>query len=199
MRARFINESTLDDFDYSSIITDENKNFILSIRKEDYIYSYRYKNNISDNINDDEIENSKEFDEYFNNIIVEQIDDIYWNIKDCIDINGNIKIWRSILVNEKWIYNLKDGYSLGIYWSWKKSSAEPHWGYNTENKTGVLIESIVNENNINWEKTIINNVANEGEDEIQLKSNVIINISNLFINDKKININKIKNINFISK
>jgi hypothetical protein len=76
MRARFINESILDNINYKNLLTNKNKNYILSIRKDDYIYSYRYKNNIPDSINDDEIEESEEFKRYFNNILLEQIDDI---------------------------------------------------------------------------------------------------------------------------
>lgn len=158
------------------------------------ITAYKFEENIDEE--DDEIEESEDFKLWLDYEVEIRLKESLEKLNRQIDSDGNIKIWREMIVADDWFEQLQtSGKRLGEYWSWDKSSAEAHWGYNTEKNNKVLIQSVINEKYIDWETTILINAdpSFEEENEIRLFKNTPIKIEKLEINSEEVNISSIKN------
>jgi hypothetical protein len=200
MRARFINEMSFASLDVKDVITKDLKNEWLS---DDFLldlFLYSYANEHGEDPEDlkenefIETEEFRKWSEYeMESRYYETINKFNYNIID----GTNISIWRVMTVKDDWINHLeKFGGRLGIYWSWDKSAAEPHWGYNPTDKTiSVLIESEVHINHIDWVDTIkLNMHPNyEEEKEIRLFKNTPLKIKSVEKDGEEIDVSNIQN------
>jgi hypothetical protein len=190
-----INESSFYDLSIHDILNDE---FMKKFKNEDCVDLmldwYIEEKDLEDD-DKDEIEDSKEFEEYLKYTLENNFEDFYYNITDLIDDNGKISIYRAMTVDDNWLNHLKtQGKRLGMYWSWEYGSAEAHWG-DWDKKNIVRIESEVNENHVNWDDTIYQNIhPNYSEEkEIRLFKNTPLKIKSIEMNDKNVDISNIKN------
>jgi len=194
---KLVKESLLSDIKKEDIISKELINQLLN---DDYIselFYYKYKEeSIYDNEDSmEEVLESNDFKEWIKYEIEYLIDDTKNKLSTYIK-NNKINIYRKIYVNNNWINNLNDVKRLGIYWSYKKDAAEPHWGYNNKEKPNLItLESEINQDYIDWIETIKMNMnpSYEEEKEIRLFKNTPLKITNIYLNDKSINIDNIKN------
>jgi len=158
-----------------------------------------YKNEEYVDLDYEEILNSEDFKkwlEYESEFLLEEARD---KLNDIILSNGDIIIWRVLMVSDDWIKKLKSGNlkRIGEYWSWDKNYAEAHWGYNIKDKTNeVLIESVIQEKYVNWIDTLVLNAdpSYSDEKEIRLFKNTPLKIKKLWVNNKKIDLTNINNI-----
>lgn len=199
-----LNEVSFNKITYDDIFT---KKFIKDMFGEDFatneISYYRERNNIDEEISDDEIEESEDFKKYIMNRLNEYYENAIFNIDNEIEwdnTNNYLKIYRVITISniKDWINCLKTQCKrLGIYWSWDENAAEAHWG---KHKNQVLISSVIKEEYVDWVTTIRANLhPNYSEEkEIRLFKNTPLKIVELKINGKEININAIKNKTFKS-
>jgi len=198
MRARFINEMSLESLDVKDIVTKDlynqwrGDNFL----DELFLYSYadEHGKDLEDLIDSDFVD-TKEFEEWYKyemeSLFHETFNKFHYDI-----LNGLIiPIWRAITVKDNWVNHLeKFGGRLGIYWSWDKNAAEPHWGYDN-GKISILIESEVNVDHIDWIETIQLNMhpSYKEEKEIRLFKNTPLKIKRLEINEEEIDISNVQN------
>lgn len=176
----------------SDVILD---NILFYIKEDDCDGKY-------ENLDDDEITNSDEFnnilEEYINNNILDSI----YNIKPHI-LDNKINIFRVIIVNESWIKDLYDSNSveLGVYWSWEKDSANPYWCDYSKNKTHkILLCATVDIYYVDWYETIIANSSDSSYDEkeIRVKHKSPITINEIYSEGSSLDLNIYKNITFYS-
>ena len=164
--------------------------------QDDYYLSPEEKEEIMDADEDDLVETDR-FKKWIKYEVEYRIDDAIDAIKEHIN-NGMITIWRKMTVDDKWLKNLPTtGKRLGRYWSWEEGAAEAHWGDGTNNK--ITLETTVREDYIDWQQTIEANIdpsLGEDEKEITLFKNTPIKINRLLVNDKEIDISKIKDKTF---
>jgi hypothetical protein len=200
-------ETLLQDIYYNDVV---NKKVLRELTSDtgflDYVkYDYASENNIDiiqyEDNPDEDFEDTEDFRKWFEYEIEYRFNNAKENLEELIDLNGEISIWRKMMVDENWIEHLeKKGQRLGIYWSWDMNAAEPHWGYNIANKNiEITIESVINENYVNWPPTILANMhPNYSEEkEIQLFKNTPLKIINIYKDGEKIEISKrIKNKTF---
>jgi hypothetical protein len=200
-------ETLLQDIYYNDVV---NKKVLKELTSDtgflDYVkYDYASENNIDiiqyEDNPDEDFEDTEDFRKWFEYEIEYRFNNAKENLEELIDLNGEISIWRKMMVDENWIEHLeKEGQRLGIYWSWDMNAAEPHWGYNIANKNiEITIESVINENYVNWPPTILANMhPNYSEEkEIQLFKNTPLKIINIYKDGEKIEISKrIKNKTF---
>jgi hypothetical protein len=200
-------ETLLQDIYYNDVV---NKKVLKELTSDtgflDYVkYDYASENNIDiiqyEDNPDEDFEDTEDFRKWFEYEIEYRFNNAKENLEELIDLNGEISIWRKMMVDENWIEHLeKKGQRLGIYWSWDMNAAEPHWGYNIANKNiEITIESVINENYVNWPPTILANMhPNYSEEkEIQLFKNTPLKIINIYKDGEKIEISKrIKNKTF---
>lgn len=89
--------------------------------------------------------------------------------------------------NDKYsIMASKSEYSgIGIYWSWDKEAAEPHWGYDQGEE--ILLIGKITEDSINVEQTLLQNMSLSDweEKEITLLDNAKVKIIGVEYNDKE--------------
>lgn len=197
MKAKFINESDFNSIKESDVITDE---LYKQWKQDDYLddlFSWEYagENGMKDisELPEDFLE-SEEYDDWFKYEMSYRCQETINMFNYDIIIGNELSIYRMIVVNDEWIENLKQGDSLGIYWSYEEDAAEPHWGYNNA-ANHVLIEALVNVDDINWIKTIQANMhpSYTQEKEIYLDKNTPIKLISIKINGNNYNINKLKN------
>jgi len=193
MRAKFVNEAHLRDIDPKDVIT---KEFFNKIDKDVYVYAYRLEELDDDeSLSDDEIMSSQPFKDWIEYEIAHTLITIYDKLSDNINSDGTITIWRRMMVNASWLQNLKPGNRIGIYWSFDRRAAEPHWGYNDDKKDiMVLLEASIKEEHIDWLQSLRANVyPYEEEKEITLFKNTPIILKYIELLDSKINVEYLKN------
>jgi hypothetical protein len=140
-----------------------------------------------------EIKDSADFKNYVKYDLEYKFDETVHNLASHIT-DGKVSMWRVILVKPEWIQHLSQyGGRLGIYWSFEKNAAEPHWGEYGKNE--VIFEALINENEIDWKTTIELNVnpTYSDEKEIRLFENTELNIISIKFNDEYIDMSKFKN------
>ena len=187
-----INEMSIQGMDYTEVITPEYiKQVEMSDNFERFIAYYKYEYNLI-NSDDEEIENTKEFKNWFVYELRARYGDAVDKITDKIKPDGTIDIWRRITVDDeenRWINHLADaGKHLGIYWSWDERAAEAHWG-NAARHNDALIKSSIKEEYIDWKNTLYANMdmsLGEDEKEITLFKNTSLKIEELYIDDEEV-------------
>lgn len=116
--------------------------------------------------------------------------------------DGAIDIWRSMMVSDEWVNDFpKSVRRLGIYWSFREESAEPHWGYNDKVKKNLIkIKSNVKNEYVDWVSTmrLSMDFSTEGEDEIRLFKNTPLCIEEITVNGKPLTLNNVINKKFLS-
>ena len=116
--------------------------------------------------------------------------------------DGAIDIWRSMMVSDEWVNDFpKSVRRLGIYWSFREESAEPHWGYNDKVKKNLIkIKSNVKNEYVDWVSTmrLSMDFSAEGEDEIRLFKNTPLCIEEITVNGKPLTLNNVINKKFLS-
>lgn len=193
-----LNENSINNINSKEVLTKKYFDLLFndSFNKELLIYAYKYENSIDDEIDDEVIFDSKDFKNWLIYEFENKFDDKFYEINSFIKDDNTINLYRIMMTDENWINHLiKEGKHLGIYWSFKKENAEPHWGYNQNKKYKVLLETNIDETYIDWVTTFrLNLTPNvEQEKEIRLFKNTPIKIISLQINDKPININFLNN------
>jgi hypothetical protein len=147
-----------------------------------------------------EIKDSADFKNYVKYDLEYKFDETVHNLASHIT-DGKVSMWRVILVKPEWIQHLSQyGGRLGIYWSFEKNAAEPHWGFKSQEKPHyALMQISVKEEYIDWISTVEANIrpdTGEEEKEITLFKNTPIKISAIWIDDKPQDISKIKDKTF---
>lgn len=199
----FINESSFNDILYNNIVILTDKYVKNIIRTNDIIVDYLYQYISSEGLDEDDIDEIRESEDFFNYIKTElenMLETATYNIENCIDEDGYIKIYRAMTVDENWLEHLaKKGKRLGIYWTWDFKCAEPHWGY-SKNKKIAIITAIIDEKYINWKDTMELNIDfNCGDEhEIRLYKNTPLEIINISIDDEDIDISFLENKTLIA-
>jgi len=195
MRAKLILESSFHDYHVDDILSDK---YLKKIKNdgyfEDLIDWYKTHFGITDE-NDDDILDSDEFLDFIRDEFEENFEVAKQNIYYKINDQGKLLIYRAITVDDNWLHHLKtQGKRLGVYWSWDENAIETHWGYN-DKKNLAVIEVEIDEKYVDWVTTFELNSHPYyiEEKEIRLYKNTPIKLKSIKINNKKININIIKN------
>lgn len=201
-----LNESSIYDLDIYSILTDKYmENVLCGIDSivEHYIEIFKMENDIDMNVDDSEITDNPDFLPFIKAELEFELHDRENTFKDLIDENdGKITIWREMGVPPNWLEHIeKQGKHIGICWSWKKEAAEAHSYQSRPDWNTVLIKTSVKEEYVNWHTTYILNISpclGEDEKEIRLYKNTPLYIEEIEINGKTINIDNIKEKQFLS-
>jgi hypothetical protein len=205
MRAKFVNnlllEVSLDTINEKDIVNTKFINELLSdsFCEELLIAAYRQEEYIDEKITDEKILRSNDFKKWIKYELETRFHEIQNKFNyEIIDNDDKITIWRKLLVNKNWLRSIEEQ-NLGIYWSWNKDAAEPHWGYNqTTKKLEVIIESSINEDQIDWIKTLQLNInySSEEEKEVRLFKDTLLKIDKLWINNKEVDVSFLRNKSF---
>lgn len=143
------------------------------------VAAYRNEENISLDIEDDEIIDSEDFKiwmKYDFEFNCERILDV---LKSLVD-NDQIKIFRQLKVNDDWLNNPTQ--QLGIYWSYDEKAADTHWGDYSKNHT-VTLEALVEFDKIDITNTLLANLnpdIGELEKEVTLFKNTPIQLLHIW-------------------
>lgn len=77
--------------------------------------------------------------------------------------NGHIPVWRMITAPADW----KPGAQpLGLYWAWKESAAEAHWGQS--DGASFLMHGLIANEDIDWARSIAMNTLPGFADECEI-------------------------------
>lgn len=148
------------------------------------VYEFEYPDN-------DIIEDSEHYNEFIYDLFSSNIENIFDDVYNTLEHEP--LVYRSITVSEDWtIENLKDK-NIGIYWSYDKDKAEPHWGYIKNKKEILIIGEIIYDDSVNIDETILLNLApglGEEEKEIRLIKDSYILVKGVEIDGEFIEINK---------
>ena len=66
---------------------------------------------------------------------------------------------------------------VGEYWSWDENAAEAHWGTFSSGYQKITLGAKVQQNQVNWEDTMIVNINSPEEKEIRLKEGTRVEIN----------------------
>ena len=164
-----------------------------------YITSYKYEENIEEDIDDEEIIESDDYKKWLKYEVENKLDNKKYEFNELFK-NNKCTIYRKISVNNEWFNNLlNDTKNMGIYWSYEKDAAETHWGYANENKPNIVeLVTTINSNQVNWDMTYMLNIEPylEDEKEIRLIENTEIIFDKIYINDIEQDISFLKNKKF---
>jgi hypothetical protein len=201
-KQKIINEASFNSFSNDDILSDKYiKDFINRDDLSNDLLDLFIEYDNLDEDNKEEIEESEDYYNFIKNELERNLENAKENIYDKIDYNTDkITIYRAITVDDNWIQHLvTQGKRLGIYWSWDKSGADAHWGYNSNKKTAV-VKIEIDEKYIDWVNTLQMNMHPNytHEKEIRLFKNTKIKIKSIKIDDVKIDISKLKNKVFYS-
>lgn len=128
---------------------------------------------------EDEItEDDPAFKEWLRDTMEDKFIDIEWTLKEALNEDETIDIWRKMTVPENWLAHLTEhGKHLGVYWSYDEHAAEAHWGERF--KIPARIHGRVPETSVDWETTFIMNMdpsLGEDEKEVRLHEGVPVEI-----------------------
>jgi hypothetical protein len=195
----FINEAMLSDIRVDNVINDKFISTVLSdsYNEESLKYQYMDEESISDE--DDIVEDDfNDWVKYELNLLASDFMD---NAKRNLIKNGKLKIWRAMTVSREWESRLSSQVKhLGIYWTWDRSSAEPHWGHSNDMPFTTIMEAEVDEIAVDWEPTIRLNTepVSYEEKEIRLVKGAKINLTSIEIDGEKIDISELSGERFIA-
>ena len=207
MRAKFVFERSYDNFKIDDII---NNKFIELQGEKDFLgpyvsqYMHEEHNEFFEIWEDSsDIEESNDFKEW----LIYELEYRYEKLRDLflslID-NGYITLYRSMMVQEDYLNKMEAGQikRLGIFWTYDIESAEPHWGYDKDNRSKeIILEIKINEEYINWVETYRLGLEHEfmnEEKEMRLFKNTPIDIQNIIFDGKEVDLKDIKKFNYIA-
>ena len=154
----------------------------------EYIDAYRQSKNIDDDIEDDDIEDSKDFIYWLKDILYEYMSDFDGKLEDLINNDNTIEIWREITSDDKFISKLKtdDKIQIGEYWSWDEHAAEAHWGKHSKHKHTIVFHGLVHIKYIDWTRTyeVNSTPINFEEREINILKNSPIKLLGFTVDGK---------------
>lgn len=196
-------EKMLSQYNSDNVVTsDYIENELLNSDANERLFDqYKYENNINDKIDFDEFSDDAEKLLDFSNWLKYEFEykfneqkELYKNIFR--ENGGKMILFRRMKVSKEWIKSLlKNNTELGIYWSYEKDAAEAHWGYSKEGTSETaLLQTSVFENQVNWKETFFANldpILGEDEKEVRLNKYEEIKLESLWINERKINLNKV--------
>jgi glutaredoxin-related protein len=188
-----LNEGVMEDITLE-YIKPKIKQHIFDISSDMLVTAYKIEQNKEEE-DDDEVIESEDFNLWLDYEIEILLEKAKERIDAHIDWDGNIDLWRIMMVDDNWFEHLKtQGNRIGEFWSFEEHAAEPHWGYNIDKHNKAVIKSSVNEKHINWERTLILNSdpSSEEEKEISLFKNTPLKIEYLEINGEEVDITPIK-------
>jgi hypothetical protein len=81
--------------------------------------------------------------------------------------DDTLTIWRSIVVPNDWPENVNER-PIGIYWAYRETAAEPHWGSFSEGNAEIILEGRVNVEDVDWSQSVLMNAQCKEEREIRL-------------------------------
>lgn len=195
MRAKFVNEEHFARVDTDQIINKKYFDLQFGTYAHDYIEAYRMEEYISPEVPDEEIATSKEFKSWYRSELETKLEIALSAIDRKIKPDGTIDIWRAIMVDSNWLQHLiKEGQRLGKYWTYEKGNAEPHWGYNDDEKNILaLLKSSVKEEFVDWVETLrLNTETFNDEKELRLFKNTPLRIEYLEVNYEPIDLKLLK-------
>jgi len=194
-----VSEMSLDNFELkSNEFIDKFYNDLIAGNLPDeidnYIVNYKMENDYDDIYDEDdneEIEKSKDFENWLKYELEMKYDEVSDRITDLIE-NNELILYRKMTVDNDWIEKLNNNQvkRLGTYWSYEEDAAEAHWGY-TNSKDELLLVGKININYIDWAQTFSANLylsTGEEEKEITLFKNTPIEILEIYYKDEKIKI-----------
>ena len=194
-----VSEMSLDNFELkSNEFIDKFYNDLIAGNLPDeidnYIVNYKMENaydDIYDEDDNEEIEKSKDFENWLKYELEMKYDEVSDRITDLIE-NNELILYRKMTVDNDWIEKLNNNQvkRLGTYWSYEEDAAEAHWGY-TNSKDELLLVGKININYIDWAQTFSANLylsTGEEEKEITLFKNTPIEILEIYYKDEKIKI-----------
>lgn len=201
-----INEAKLKDLNPKEAITKDIRELFL---EDEYtinwmVSQYCQENYIECDPEDEEemetISNSEDFKKFVEYELEYRVEEAINAIENRI-IDGKITIWRIISVKPGWLQHLQqEGKRLGIYWSYEKGAAEPHWGYKGEETPYyALMQASVKEEHVNWPETVELNIrpdTGEDEKEIRLFKNTPLKLEKIWIDDVEQDISSIRDKTF---
>lgn len=202
---RFILEKHLNTINFSEIV---NKMYLELQSKKSYLNAYAvdYANeelgeyvDIDDDLSD--IIETQDFQDWLKYELEVKFEDLYYDVfMNLIDQNGYITLYRSMKVDDDYLNKLIhcEIKRIGHYWTYDINAAEPHWGYNNDDKRNEIIFEIkIKEEYIDWIETFRLNLEHHfynEEKEIRLFKNTPLNITKIIWNNKEIKMPNCKNI-----
>jgi len=202
---RFILEKHLNTINFSEIV---NKMYLELQSKKSYLNAYAvdYANeelgeyvDIDDDLSD--IIETQDFQDWLKYELEVKFEDLYYDVfMNLIDQNGYITLYRSMKVDDDYLNKLMrcEIKRIGHYWTYDINAAEPHWGYNNDDKRNEIIFEIkIKEEYIDWIETFRLNLEHHfynEEKEIRLFKNTPLNITKIIWNNKEIKMPNCKNI-----
>jgi len=157
-------------------------------------YAYEETREILDPDDDlSDITSSEDFKKWLIYELEIKFEKLYYDIfEDLIDLDGYVILYRSMMVDDNYLNKLQNGEirRIGRYWSYEFEGAEPHHGYNSEDKQNeIVFETKIKEEFIDWIETFRLNLEHSyynEEKEIRLFKNTPLNITTILWNGTKI-------------
>jgi hypothetical protein len=195
-------EGAIDDVSFKDVYTKKyiDMQLIIPFNLEHLVSSYNDENQRS--LDEKTAIYDKDFIKWMDYEYEYHFDTNKMKFESIIKDDNTIDIWRSILVSDEWVNNFpKSVKRLGIFWSFKEKSAEPHWGYNDKNRRNLIkLKSSIENEYVDWIATLRLSMdfSAEGEDEIRLFKNTPIKLEGITVNGKSLDLSKINNKKFLS-
>lgn len=132
----------------------------------------------------------------FRNYWEDKKEEIYFNLVSELDKfqkSNELTLYRSIVINDEILNQIITGAkkTLGVYWSYKKENAIPHFGYNHNYNKEIIITSRVSSKYIDLQGTLnawSNGSTGEEETEIRLIENSPLTVLEIEVEHQKINL-----------
>jgi hypothetical protein len=197
--SEFVNESRLSDVNVDSIINDKFINLLLGDTYNDESLKYQYMG--EEGVDDEDDIDENDFSEWIKYELETLAENFIGMIRRELLNDGKMKIWRAMTVSSDWESKLPNQVKhLGVYWSWYKSAAEPHWGYRNDKPLNVIMEAEVDEIAVDWEPTIRLNIepVSYEEKEVRLVKGSKINITSITIDGTEIDISDLSGERFVA-
>jgi hypothetical protein len=197
--SEFVNESRLSDVNVDSIINDKFINLLLGDTYNDESLKYQYMG--EEGVDDEDDIDENDFSEWIKYELETLAENFIGMIRRELLNDGKMKIWRAMTVSSDWESKLPNQVKhLGVYWSWDKSAAEPHWGYSNDKPLNVIMEAEVDEIAVDWEPTIRLNIepVSYEEKEVRLVKGSKINITSITIDGTEIDISDLSGERFVA-
>lgn len=80
--------------------------------------------------------------------------------------NDTIEIWRGMSCDREWALTVDQGADVGDSWAWREEGALKGSSLDRTGTTGVMVKGVVDESDVDWEKTISVSTFHEAEFEI---------------------------------
>ena len=195
----FINEALLSTIGPENVIDKEFLSRVLSDTHNEESLKYQYMG--EEGVDDEDDIDENDFNEWIKYELETLAENFIGMIRRKSLNDGKMKIWRAMTVSSDWESKLPSQVKhLGIYWSWDKSAAEPHWGYSNNKPINVVMEAEIDEIAVDWYPTIRLNVepVSFEEKEIRLVKGSNIIVTAITIDGNEIDISDLSGERFIA-